>query len=151
MGSRVVLLVNICDLRLVSLRFSGGFDINVFQKVHGTGDVSTLPDVSVELVTNAVEDCKKPVVAAVEGLALGGGLEFAMGCHARIAAPRTQLGLPELSLGVVPGFGGIETPLYMFIKTCTRLVGLSKAIEMRLFLDRLSGFREVKFSEEKNV
>ncbi|GMI88578.1 ABNORMAL INFLORESCENCE MERISTEM [Hibiscus trionum] len=105
-------------------RFSGGFDINVFQKVHGTGDVSIMPDVSVELVTNAVEDCKKPVVAAVEGLALGGGLEFAMGCHARIAAPRAQLGLPELSLGVIPGFGGTQR--------LPRLVGLSKAIEMML-------------------
>ncbi|KAL4303105.1 hypothetical protein GQ457_10G016830 [Hibiscus cannabinus] len=105
-------------------RFSGGFDINVFQKVHGTGDVSIMPDVSVELVTNAVEDCKKPVVAAVAGLALGGGLEFAMGCHARIAAPRAQLGLPELSLGVIPGFGGTQR--------LPRLVGLSKAIEMML-------------------
>ncbi|TYH60538.1 hypothetical protein ES332_D08G300700v1 [Gossypium tomentosum] len=105
-------------------RFSGGFDINVFTKVHGTGDVSIMPDVSVDLVTNAVEDCKKPIVAAVEGLALGGGLEFAMGCHARIAAPRTQLGLPELSLGVIPGFGGTQR--------LPRLVGLSKAIEMML-------------------
>ncbi|KAH1105514.1 hypothetical protein J1N35_009282 [Gossypium stocksii] len=105
-------------------RFSGGFDINVFTKVHGTGDVSIMPDVSIDLVTNAVEDCKKPIVAAVEGLALGGGLEFAMGCHARIAAPRTQLGLPELSLGVIPGFGGTQR--------LPRLVGLSKAIEIML-------------------
>ncbi|XVF88560.1 hypothetical protein PTKIN_Ptkin19aG0060600 [Pterospermum kingtungense] len=105
-------------------RFSGGFDINVFQKVHGTGDSSVLPDVSVDLIVNTIEDCKKPIVAAVEGLALGGGLEFALGCHARIAAPRTQLGLPELSLGVIPGFGGTQR--------LPRLVGLSKAIEMML-------------------
>lgn len=105
-------------------RFSGGFDINVFQKLHETGDVSMLPDVSVELVVNLIEDCKKPVVAAVEGLALGGGLELAMGCHARIAAPKTQLGLPELTLGVIPGFGGTQR--------LPRLVGLSKAIEMML-------------------
>jgi enoyl-CoA hydratase/3-hydroxyacyl-CoA dehydrogenase len=87
-------------------RFSGGFDINVFEKVHRTGDVSLMPDVSVDLVVNTIEDCKKPIVAAVEGLALGGGLELALGCHARVAAPRTQLGLPELTLGVIPGFGG---------------------------------------------
>lgn len=105
-------------------RFSGGFDINVFQKVHGAGDVSLMPDVSVELVVNLIEDCKKPIVAAVEGLALGGGLELAMGCHARIAAPKTQLGLPELTLGVIPGFGGTQR--------LPRLVGLSKAIEMML-------------------
>ncbi|KAL9443578.1 hypothetical protein AB3S75_016861 [Citrus x aurantiifolia] len=105
-------------------RFSGGFDINVFQKVHEAGDVSLMPDVSVELLVNLIEDCKKPIVAAVEGLALGGGLELAMGCHARIAAPKSQLGLPELTLGVIPGFGGTQR--------LPRLVGLSKAIEMML-------------------
>ncbi|KAF9662538.1 hypothetical protein SADUNF_Sadunf18G0064600 [Salix dunnii] len=105
-------------------RFSGGFDINVFQKVHATGDISHVPDVSIELVINTIEDCKKPVVAAVEGLALGGGLELAMGCHARIAAPKTQLGLPELSLGVIPGFGGTQR--------LPRLLGLTKAIEIML-------------------
>ncbi|KAE7998726.1 hypothetical protein FH972_003237 [Carpinus fangiana] len=105
-------------------RFSGGFDINVFEKVHKTGDVSLVPDVSVELVVNTIEDCKKPVVAAVKGLALGGGLELALGCHARIATPRTQLGLPELTLGVIPGFGGTQR--------LPRLVGLSKAVEMML-------------------
>ncbi|XP_065849474.1 peroxisomal fatty acid beta-oxidation multifunctional protein AIM1 isoform X2 [Euphorbia lathyris] len=105
-------------------RFSGGFDISVMQKVHRTGDASIIPDVSVDLVVNAIEDCKKPVVAAVEGLALGGGLELAMGCHARVVAPKTQLGLPELTLGVIPGFGGTQR--------LPRLVGLSKAVEMML-------------------
>ncbi|KAK1377608.1 peroxisomal fatty acid beta-oxidation multifunctional protein AIM1 [Heracleum sosnowskyi] len=106
-------------------RFSGGFDINVFQSVHKTGDRSRLPDVSVDLVVNTIEDAKKPVVAAVQGLALGGGLELALGCHARIAAPRAQLGLPELTLGIIPGFGGTQR--------LPRLVGLPKAIEMMLF------------------
>ncbi|PQP95777.1 peroxisomal fatty acid beta-oxidation multifunctional protein AIM1 [Prunus yedoensis var. nudiflora] len=105
-------------------RFSGGFDINVFEKVHKSGDVSLVPDVSVELLVNRLEDSKKPVVAAVEGLALGGGLELALGCHARIAAPRTQLGLPELTLGVIPGFGGTQR--------LPRLAGLHKAVEMML-------------------
>ncbi|KAE8687528.1 Glyoxysomal fatty acid beta-oxidation multifunctional protein MFP-a [Hibiscus syriacus] len=103
-------------------KFSGGFDINVFQKVHGTGDVSMMPDVSVDLVLNAIEECKKPVVAAVEGLALGGGLELAIACHGRIAAPKAQLGLPELSLGVIPGLGGTQR--------LPRLIGLPKAIEI---------------------
>ncbi|GAV78427.1 ECH domain-containing protein/3HCDH domain-containing protein/3HCDH_N domain-containing protein [Cephalotus follicularis] len=105
-------------------RFSGGFDINVFQKVHATGDISLIPDVSVDLLVNTIEDCTKPVVAAVEGLALGGGLELAMGCHARIATPKTQLGLPELTLGVIPGFGGTQR--------LPRLVGLPKAVEMMI-------------------
>ncbi|KAK7379997.1 hypothetical protein VNO78_32315 [Psophocarpus tetragonolobus] len=105
-------------------RFSGGFDISVMKKVHETGDSSHLPDVSVELVVNLIEDSKKPVVAAVEGLALGGGLELAMGCHARVVAPRAQLGLPELTLGIIPGFGGTQR--------LPRLIGLAKAVEMML-------------------
>ncbi|KAK6941505.1 3-hydroxyacyl-CoA dehydrogenase, C-terminal [Dillenia turbinata] len=112
------------DIRAIVLtgdndKFSGGFDINVFQKIHETGDLSLMPDVSVDLVVNTIEDSKKPIVAAAQGLALGGGLELTMECHARIAAPKTQLGLPELTLGVIPGFGGTQ-----------RL--LSKAIEMML-------------------
>lgn len=105
-------------------KFSGGFDINVFQNVHKTGDVSILLDVSIDLVVNTIEDAKKPAVAAIEGLALGGGLELTMGCHARIAAPKAQLGLPELTLGVLPGFGGTQR--------LPRLLGLSKAVEMML-------------------
>ncbi|KAI3992610.1 hypothetical protein MKX01_007932 [Papaver californicum] len=85
------------------------------------GDLSKLPDVSVELVCNTIEDAKKPSVAAIERLALGGGLELTMGCHARIATPKVQLGFPELTLGVIPG-----------TQRLPRLVGTSKAIEMML-------------------
>ncbi|PKA64740.1 Peroxisomal fatty acid beta-oxidation multifunctional protein [Apostasia shenzhenica] len=105
-------------------KFSGGFDINVFAQVHKTGDVSVLPDVSVDLVVNTIEDGRKPSVAAIQGLALGGGLELTMGCHARVSTPGAQLGLPELTLGVIPGFGGTQR--------LPRLVGLSKAIDMML-------------------
>ncbi|KQJ94379.1 peroxisomal fatty acid beta-oxidation multifunctional protein [Brachypodium distachyon] len=105
-------------------KFCGGFDINVFTKVHETGDVTLMPDVSVELVSNMMEEGKKPSVAAIQGLALGGGLELTMGCHARISTPEAQLGLPELTLGVIPGFGGTQR--------LPRLVGLPKAIEMML-------------------
>ncbi|KAL0333895.1 UNVERIFIED_CONTAM: Peroxisomal fatty acid beta-oxidation multifunctional protein AIM1 [Sesamum angustifolium] len=105
-------------------RFSGGFDINVFEMVHKTGDISILPDASVDIFTNMIEDGKKPTVAAIEGLALGGGLELALVCHARIAAPRTQLGLPELTLGVLPGSGGTQR--------LPRLIGLPKALEIML-------------------
>ncbi|XP_043706405.1 peroxisomal fatty acid beta-oxidation multifunctional protein AIM1-like isoform X2 [Telopea speciosissima] len=105
-------------------RFSGGFDISVFEEIHKDGDISRLPDVTVDLSINTIEDAKKPSVAAIEGLALGGGLELALGCHARIAAPKVLLGLPELTLGVIPGFGGTQR--------LPRLVGLSKAVEMML-------------------
>ncbi|EYU32938.1 hypothetical protein ABFS82_11G049300 [Erythranthe guttata] len=106
-------------------RFSGGFDINVFETVHKTGDISVLPDTSIDVLVNVIEDGKKPTVAALEGLALGGGLELALGCHARIAAPKTQLGLPELTLGVIPGSGGTQR--------LPRLIGLPKALEIILF------------------
>ncbi|KAF8388966.1 hypothetical protein HHK36_025650 [Tetracentron sinense] len=105
-------------------KFSGGFDISVFQNLHITGDISLLPDVSVDLLINTIEDAKKPSVAAIQGLALGGGLELAMGCHARVASPKTQLGLPELTLGVIPGFGGTQR--------LPRLVGMPTAVEMLL-------------------
>ncbi|KAI0496784.1 hypothetical protein KFK09_023108 [Dendrobium nobile] len=105
-------------------KFSGGFDISVFIEVQKTGDLSVLPDVSVDLVMKTIEGAEKPSVAAIHGLALGGGLELAMGCHARISTPDALLGLPELSLGVIPGFGGTQR--------LPRLVGLQKAIEMML-------------------
>ncbi|GKA45497.1 peroxisomal fatty acid beta-oxidation multifunctional protein AIM1 [Tanacetum coccineum] len=60
---------------------------------------------------------KKPMFVSIEGLALGAGLEVSMGCHARIAAPKAQLGLPELSLGIIPSAGGTSSDLY----TCTLL------------------------------
>ncbi|XP_023536736.1 peroxisomal fatty acid beta-oxidation multifunctional protein AIM1-like isoform X1 [Cucurbita pepo subsp. pepo] len=117
------------DVRAVVLtgkggRFSGGFDINVFERIHKTGDISIMPDVTVDITVNTMEDAKKPIVAAIEGLALGGGLEMALASHARIAVPKVQLGLPELTLGVIPGFGGTQR--------LPRLIGLSKAIEMML-------------------
>ncbi|KAL4563930.1 hypothetical protein LXL04_027979 [Taraxacum kok-saghyz] len=105
-------------------KFSGGFDINVFQNVQQTGKLSLLPDLSIDLVVNKIEDAKKPIVVAIEGLALGAGLEVAMGCHARIATPNAQLGLPELSLGIIPGAGGTQR--------LPRLLGLPKALDMML-------------------
>ncbi|KAL3498435.1 hypothetical protein ACH5RR_041167, partial [Cinchona calisaya] len=89
-----------------------------------TGDISIAPDASVDLVINRIEDVKKPSVAAIQGFAIGGGLEFVMGCSARISAPKAQLGLPELKLGVIPGCGGTQR--------LPRLVGLPKAIDMLL-------------------
>ncbi|GER45401.1 fatty acid oxidation complex subunit alpha [Striga asiatica] len=105
-------------------KFSGGFDINVFEMVHKSGDVSVLPDASIDILVNIIENAKKPIVAAMEGLALGGGLELGLACHARVAAPKAQLGLPELTLGVIPGSGGTQR--------LPRLIGLPKALEIML-------------------
>ncbi|XP_031103578.1 peroxisomal fatty acid beta-oxidation multifunctional protein-like isoform X2 [Ipomoea triloba] len=84
-------------------KFCGGLDVNILQKVHNT-------------------DAKKPTVAAIHGFALGGGLELAMGCNVRIATPRSELALPELKFGIIPGCGGTQR--------LPRLVGVSKAVEL---------------------
>jgi len=73
-------------------------------------------------VFDAVESCGKLVVAAVNGFALGGGLELALACHVRFACPEAKLGLPEVTLGLIPGYGGTQR--------LARLVGTGRAIEM---------------------
>jgi len=73
-------------------------------------------------VVNAIEASHKPVVAAIHGTALGGGLELALGCHARIASPDAEMGLPEVKLGIVPGAGGTQR--------LPRLIGVAKAVDL---------------------
>ncbi|GMI80114.1 MULTIFUNCTIONAL PROTEIN 2, multifunctional protein 2 [Hibiscus trionum] len=106
-------------------KFSGGFDITSFGGVQsGKVEQPKLGYVSVDIFTDTLEAAKKPSVAAIDGLALGGGLEVAMTCHARISTPTAQLGLPELQLGIIPGFGGTQR--------LPRLVGVMKSLEMML-------------------
>src|SRR5258708_3336856 len=75
-------------------------------------------------VIEAIEASRSPFIAAMQATALGGGLELALGCHFRIAAPRTRLGLPEIKLGIIPGAGGTQR--------LPRLVGIDKAMAMIL-------------------
>ena len=75
-----------------------------------------------EIVFNFIENLTKPVIAAVNGFALGGGLELAMACHFRIASDNAKMGLPEVSLGVIPGYGGTQR--------LPQLVGKGKAMEL---------------------
>ncbi|KAG4129172.1 hypothetical protein ERO13_D09G061900v2 [Gossypium hirsutum] len=106
-------------------KFSGGFDISAFGGIQqGAVQQPKSGYVSVEVLTDTIEAARKPSVAAIDGLALGGGLEVAMVCHARISTPTAQLGLPELQLGLIPGFGGTQR--------LPRLVGLAKSLEMML-------------------
>ncbi|KAG5555099.1 hypothetical protein RHGRI_012583 [Rhododendron griersonianum] len=113
-------------------KFSGGFDITAFGGFQAGKVPPPKPGlISVEILTDTVEAAKKPSVAAIDGLALGGGLEVAMVCHARISTSRAQLGLPELQLGLIPGFGGTQR--------LPRLVGLSKSLEMMLMSKPVKG------------
>jgi 3-hydroxyacyl-CoA dehydrogenase len=73
-------------------------------------------------VVDRIEDCTKPVVAAIHGTALGGGLEVALGCHYRVAVPSAKLGTPEVKLGLLPGAGGTQR--------LPRVAGVEKALQM---------------------
>ena len=73
-------------------------------------------------VVDTIENCSKPVVAAIHGTALGGGLEVALGCHYRVAVPSAKLGVPEVKLGLLPGAGGTQR--------LPRVAGVPKALEM---------------------
>ncbi|XP_061962373.1 glyoxysomal fatty acid beta-oxidation multifunctional protein MFP-a-like isoform X1 [Populus nigra] len=106
-------------------KFSGGADISSFEEVQEAKVNEPKPDfIFSEVLGDTLEAAKKPSVAAIDGLALGGGLEVAMACHARISTPTAQLSLPELQLGLIPGFGGTQR--------LPRLVGITKALEMML-------------------
>ena len=86
----------------------------------------SLPD-----VIAAIERCSKPVVAAIHGAALGGGFELALGCDARIATRDATVGLPEVTLGIIPGAGGTQR--------LPRLVGVARAIELIATGERIRG------------
>jgi 3-hydroxyacyl-CoA dehydrogenase len=99
--------------------FCGGADIKEFAKLR-SGQVAAA-DVFNPLL-NALEESPKPIVAAINGVALGGGLELAMACHYRLASPSAQLGQPEVKLGLIPGAGGTQR--------LPRLAGIAKAAEL---------------------
>lgn len=79
---------------------------------------------------DCIENLSKPVIGAVNGFALGGGLELAMACHLRVASDNAKMGLPEVSLGVIPGYGGTQR--------LAQLVGKGKAYEMIMTADMIT-------------
>src|SRR5262245_15524430 len=94
--------------------FSGGADIREFNKPREKPDLFEVNDQQ--------DAMTKPLVAAIGGFALGGGLELALGCHYRVAAPKSQLGLPEVKLGILPGSGGTQR--------LPRVVRMAEAVRM---------------------
>ncbi len=110
--------------------FSAGADIKEFTSLQNASDYQALAEKGQELF-NRIEHFSIPVIAAIHGAALGGGLELSMACHIRIVTESAKLGLPELTLGIIPGFAGTQRlPQY---------VGTAKAYEMILSGQPISG------------
>ncbi|WP_312818504.1 enoyl-CoA hydratase/isomerase family protein [Kaistella carnis] len=87
--------------------FVAGADIKEFSDF-GTSAAEELARNGQNILFNKIENLNKPVIAAVNGFALGGGLELAMACHIRYASNNARLGLPEVTLGLIPGYGGTQ-------------------------------------------
>ena len=96
--------------------FSGGADIREFNTPRLTAEPMLMT------VIAAIEQGQKPVIAAIHGMAMGGGLELALGCHFRVASPGAQIALPEVKLGLLPGAGGTQR--------LPRLVGVETALNL---------------------
>lgn len=126
--------------------FSAGADITEFTSVEEANQAAKLAQLG-QVTFERVEKCSKPIIAAIHGAALGGGLEFAMSCHMRFVTESAKLGLPELTLGLIPGFAGTQR--------LPRYVGKAKACEMMLTSTPITGAQALEwglvngvFSEE---
>ena len=105
-------IANDPDTRVVVIHgegrfFSAGADIKEFTQVETEKQMHD-QTMAVHKIFRKIETFEKPVIAAIHGAALGGGLELAMSCHIRYVASNAKLGLPELNLGLIPGYGGTQ-------------------------------------------
>ncbi len=107
--------------------FVAGADISEFSS-HTTEEGTAL-SAHGHRVFDSIEACTKPVIAAVNGFALGGGCELAMACHLRVAADNARFGQPEVKLGLIPGYGGTQR--------LPQLIGKSKALELLMTADMI--------------
>jgi enoyl-CoA hydratase len=129
------------EVRVILLKgegrfFSAGADIKEFTTIETGEEFSQLAKKGQD-VFERMENFSKPIIAAIHGAALGGGLELAMGCHIRLVSEDAKLGLPELQLGLVPGFAGSQR--------LPKLVGRAKAAEMLLTSEPITGTEAVQW------
>ncbi|MFT4061149.1 MAG: enoyl-CoA hydratase-related protein [Edaphocola sp.] len=108
--------------------FVAGADISEFTDLDARGGAA-LAARGQEMVFNKIEHCPKPIIAAVNGFALGGGCELAMACHFRTAADNAKFGQPEVNLGLIPGYGGTQR--------LVQLIGKGKAMELLMTADMI--------------
>lgn len=109
--------------------FVAGADISEFSS-YTTDEGESLARNGQITVFDAIENSCKPFLAAINGFALGGGLELAMACHIRVAADTAKMGLPEVTLGLIPGYGGTQR--------LTQLIGKGRAAEMILTAEMIT-------------
>jgi len=112
--------------------FVAGADIKEFAD-YNVSEGTELAARGQELLFDFIENLSKPVIAAVNGFALGGGLELAMSAHIRVASENARLGLPETGLGVIPGYGGTQR--------LAQLIGKGRALEMITTADMIKADR----------
>jgi enoyl-CoA hydratase len=122
--------------------FVAGADIAEFEGQDAEGGRRIARD-GQNIVFDLIANGNKPVIAAINGFALGGGLELAMACHIRIASDNAKMGLPEVSLGLIPGYGGTQR--------LTQLVGRGKALEMIMTADMITTVDALKFGLVNHV
>lgn len=124
-----------------SKAFVAGGDISEFNKLNVAGGRQQARGGHhvFDLITNGT----KPVIAAINGFALGGGLELAMACHVRVAAEGAKLGLPEVSLGLIPGYGGTQR--------LPQLVGRGRALEMILTAGMITAVEALQYGLVNHV
>src|SRR6187549_700074 len=104
--------------------FSGGADIREF------GSPKAIAEPNLLSVILALEASTKPIVAAVHSVAMGGGLELALGCHYRVVAAGTQIALPEVKIGLIPGAGGTQRlPRVLGVETALNMIVSGEAVK----------------------
>lgn len=133
-------LENNRDSRVIVLHgegrfFCAGADIKEFTALSKEDDYRQLAKNGQD-VLQYIESYPKPIIAAIHGAALGGGLELAMSCHMRFVSETAKLGLPELQLGIIPGFAGTQR--------LPRYVGVGRACEMMLTSEPITGKEAVQ-------
>jgi len=121
--------------------FAAGADISEINSLDKTGAYHFSKNG--QEIFQSIEDCTKPVIAAVNGFALGGGCELAMACHLRVAAENAKFGQPEVNLGLIAGYGGTQR--------LPKLIGRTKALELLLTADVISATQALELGLVNHV
>ncbi|MGV3510249.1 MAG: enoyl-CoA hydratase/isomerase family protein, partial [Sphingobacteriaceae bacterium] len=122
--------------------FAAGADIQELSELDKIAGLNLAKEAHYK-VFNFIDQGNKPVIAAINGFALGGGLELALACHMRIASEHAKVGLPEVTLGLIPGYGGTQR--------LPRLIGKAKAFEMILTGDMIEAEQAFKLGLVNHV